>query len=95
MKIFIDSEFKCHTADPSGDLREVETDFFDGKCSAFVEGYRMVPEGAVWSRSDGMVFPGEMIAPWKPYSQLAAAQGQYEADQAELEAAYQEGVNSV
>lgn len=93
--IYIDSEFKCHAADPGGVMRQIETDFFDRKCAAFVEGYRYVPTGESWTRSDGVKFSGEMIAPWKPYGELAAAQAQYEADQAELAAAYLEGVNSI
>ena len=92
--IYIDSDFKCHVTD-DGTLATVGTDFFDGKCDTFIEGYRFVPAGEVWTRPDGKVFKGEMIAPWKPYSDLAAAQQQYERDQDELVAAYQEGVNSV
>ena len=92
--IYIDSEFQCHMSD-DGTMTGVETDFFDGKCTAFVEGYRFVPAGKNWTRSDGVVFHGEMITPWKPYNELAAAQTQYEADQAELAAAYREGVNSL
>lgn len=91
--IYIDSDFKCYTSNPDGIFREVETGFFDGKCDTFIEGYRFVPAGEAWIRSDGKVFIGEMIAPWKPYNELAAAQAQYEADLAEATAAYQEGVN--
>ena len=29
-------------------------------------------------REDGVEFPGEMIAPWKPYAELDAAQRAYE-----------------
>ena len=94
MTIYIDSECKCHVTD-DGTMTEVETDFFNGKCQTFIEGYRFVPSGESWTRSDGTVFTGEMIAPWKPYDKLAAAQAQYEADMTELAAAYQEGVNSV
>ena len=78
--IYLDSEFKCHVAD-GGDMAAVETAVFDGKCDAYMEGYRFVPEGAVWTREDGQVFRGEMIAPWKDYSELAAAQRQYEQEQ--------------
>ena len=92
--IYLDSVFKCHVTD-DGTMTAVETPFFDGKCSAFVEGYRFIPSGETWTREDGAVFRGEMIAPWKPYNELAAAQAQYEADMAELAEAYQEGVNSV
>ena len=93
--IYIDSEYHCYADNLNGTFREVETDFFDGKCETFIMGYRYVPAGESWTRSDGVVFTGEMIAPWKPYDQLAAAQTQYELMMAEAEAAYREGVNSL
>ena len=92
--VYIDSECKCHTA-YSSDTIAVETDFFDGVCDAYVEGYRFVPAGATWVRSDGVVFAGEMVAPWQSHEILAAYQRQYEADNAAMVAAYQEGVDSV
>ena len=76
--IYIDSEFKCHVINPDGTFREVETDFFNDKCEAFIMGYRFVPAGESWTRSDGQVFTGEMIAPWKDYAELDAAQREYE-----------------
>lgn len=79
--IYIDSEFKCHTTNPDGTFREVETDFFNDKCEAFIMGYRFVPAGESWTRSDGQVFTGEMIAPWKDYAELDAAQREYEREQ--------------
>lgn len=95
MKIYIDSEYRCHTTNPDGLFLEIEEPFFDGKCKAFIEGYRVKPEGKTWVRDDGMVFSGsKMISPWKPINELEAAQAQYEADLAEAAAAYQEGVNS-
>lgn len=92
--IYIDSDFKCHVTN-DGTLTPVETDFFNSKCQTFIEGYRFIPDGKSWTRSDGVVFTGEMVAPWKPYTDLAAAQAQYEADLAEAATAYQEGVDSV
>ena len=80
--IYIDADFKCHASD-DGTMTAVETDFFDGKCTAFMEGYRYVPPGTVWTRDDGVSFAGEMVAPWRDYAVLAAFQRQYEADQAE------------
>ena len=77
MKIYIDSEFKCHITN-DGSMVETTSDFFNGKCQAFIEGYRFVPEGENWTRNDGMVFKGIMIAPWKNYAELAAAQREYE-----------------
>lgn len=75
--IYIDPEFKCHPTD-DGTMTEVQTEFFDGKCAAFVEGYHFVPAGETWTRSDGQVFHGEMVAPWKPYSELDTIQREYE-----------------
>lgn len=75
--IYIDSDFKCHVTN-DGTMTAVETDFFDGKCDAFVAGYRFVPTGESWTRADGVVFAGEMIVPWKPFAELEAAQRTYE-----------------
>lgn len=75
--IYIDSDFKCHTSD-DGTMTAVETGFFNGKCQTFIEGYRLVPSGKSWTRSDGVVFHGEMIAPWKDYRELDAVQREYE-----------------
>ena len=88
--IYLDVDFKCHTSEG---MIAVETEAFDGKCNTFIEGYRFVPNGAIWTREDGVVFHGEMIAPWKPYNEMEAAQAQYEKDLADLQKAYEEGVN--
>lgn len=81
MKIYIDSEFKCHTS-PSENLTAVDTDAFDGKCRQYIEGYRFVPGGESWTRKDGQVFHGEMIAPWRDYDLLEAFQAIYDEEQA-------------
>ena len=80
MKIYIDNDYKCHVTD-DGTMTAVETEFFNGKCDEFIEGYRFVPSGESWTRADGEVFAGEMIAPWKDYSELDAAQREYEREQ--------------
>ena len=80
MRIYIDNDYKCHVTD-DGSMTAVETEFFNGKCDEFVEGYRFVPAGESWVRSDGEVFAGEMIAPWKDYAQLDAVQRDYEREQ--------------
>lgn len=82
--IYIDPDFHCHPT-PGEGLRAVETEFFDGKSDAFIEGYRFVPAGESWVREDGTVFAGEMIAPWKDYAILEALQRQYEQLLPELE----------
>ena len=50
-----------------GTMTAVETGAFIGKCDAWVEGY-------CYDTSKGYV----QIYPWKPYSELAAAQRTYE-----------------
>lgn len=77
MEIYIDREYKCHTASADG-LTVVETDFFDGKCPEFIKGYRYIPEGQSWTREDGTAFTGEMISPWKPWTELDSIQRAYE-----------------
>lgn len=77
MKIYIDEEFRCHcTAEPG--TAEIETNIFNGKAKEYIEGFRFVPQGETWTRDDGEIFTGEMVAPFKPYAQLAMAQAAYE-----------------
>ena len=64
MTIYIDPDYKCHVSD-DGTMRGFDLPFFDGKCPAFVEGYRYVPPGESWTRADGKVFHGSMISPWQ------------------------------
>jgi hypothetical protein len=83
MKFYIDSEFRLHITNADDLYKEIilsekASDFFDGKCQTFIEGYRFVPSGESWTRSDGVDFHGEMIAPWKDYNELDAAQREYE-----------------
>lgn len=66
MIIYLDSEFICHLTD-DGTMTAIETDAFDGQADAYIEGYRYVPEGETWTRSDGVQFQGLMIAPAKNY----------------------------
>ena len=94
MIIYIDSDYKCYTSEADG-RRAVETNLFDGKCAEWIESYRFVPDGETWMRSDGEVFKGEMITPWKDLSEAYTAQTaylerqnkQYEAALTEIEAA--------
>lgn len=100
--IYLDAEFKCHASN-DGTMTAVETDYFDGKCDTFIEGYRFVSFGESWTRSDGVVFQGEMIAPWKDYNELDAAQREHERQLLaeantkleQLTSSYQEGINSI
>ena len=89
--VYIDAEFKCHTSG-DGVMTAVETDIFDGKCDAYIEGYRFVPYGSTWVRDDGVVFTGEMIAPWKDWKELDDAQREYERQQL---AAYEQALSEI
>jgi hypothetical protein len=75
--IYIDSEFKCHITN-DGTMTAVETEAFNGKCDTYIEGCRYIPAGESWTRSDGVVFTGTMIAPFKDSQLLEAAQKLYE-----------------
>lgn len=89
--IYLDSDFKCHVTN-DGTMTAIETTFFDGKCDTYIEGYRFVPEGAYWRRGDGAIFFGEMIAPWKDFAELDAAQRSHER---QLLAEYAEALKTV
>lgn len=91
MKVYVDLDFKCHVTD-DGTLTAVETDFFDGKCAAYIEGYHFVPAGESWVREDGTVFAGEMATPWKDWKELDAAQRGYEQEQL---AAYEQALSEI
>ena len=91
--IYIDSESRCYLTD-DGTMNAVATDFFDGKCDEFVEGF-------CYEILEGVA----RIYSWRPYSELDRAQREYERQLlqelqessipvSDLDAAYQEGVNS-
>lgn len=65
MKIYLDAEYLCH-AENTGGYTEYETDIFDGKGRHYIECFRIVPEGKRWTRADGAVFQGFMMAQAKP-----------------------------
>lgn len=99
MTIYIDSDYKCHISAAEG-RRAIETNAFNGKCDEWIESYRFVPAGEIWTREDGEVFRGEMMSPWKDLGEAYAEQmayitsqnTQYEAALTEIEAAL--GVNA-
>lgn len=95
--IYLDSDYRCHITN-NGMMNAVETDVFDNKCDTFIEGYRFIPADESWTRDDGEVFHGEMITPWKDYSELDEAQVvydrqlllEYKSELAELDAIFLE-----
>lgn len=78
MIIYIDSEFKCHVSNNDGQYTPIETNAFNNKCDAYIEGYRFIPAGMKWTRSDGVTFEGRMISPWKDFVELDELQRTYE-----------------
>lgn len=83
MKVYIDSDYKCHTQYSNG-LIEVETSFFDGKCDTYIEGYRFIPNGYSWTDIHGIIYNGEIAFPFKKYFELEYAQREYEKELAEV-----------
>lgn len=94
MVIYIDSDYKCHISYIPGSKEVEAPNEFNGKCQAYIEGFRYVPTGEVWVREDGTPFSG-MLSPCRDLSLIEEFQAQYEAQLAAAEAAYAEGVNSI
>ena len=65
MKIYIDSDYKCHTSAGDG-LREIETEFFDNTALGYIE---------------DETIEGEMVSPWKDWEELDGIQREYERSQ--------------
>lgn len=94
MTIYVDSDYKCYVSAADG-CRAAETSLFDGKCPEWIESFRFVPAGGTWTREDGEVCTGEMLAPRKDLGEAYTAQTayvtaqntQYEAALTEIEAA--------
>lgn len=80
MKIYLDINYRCHVNSIFNSC-EIETDFFNGRCKTFIEGYRFIPTGKTWIDKNGFVFNGEMVVPAEDYSRLQKAQLQYEFDE--------------
>lgn len=60
--IYVDSNFKCHVTN-DGTMTACETEYFDGKCDAYIEGY---------------CYNDEKFYPWVSISELEAIQTDYE-----------------
>lgn len=89
--IYLDSDFICY-ADYVEGRTAVETDALDHVCNAALCYYRFVPSGMSYRGKDHKI-----IGPFVQCIDSVradATQAQYERDHAELQAAYQEGVNS-
>ena len=78
MKIYIDSNYKCHVSNQCNSYRSFNVQFFDLKCTEFIEGYRYIPIDETWTDQNGEVHTGEMVFPWKPLDELDINQYKYE-----------------
>lgn len=76
--IYLNANFECSVTQKTDTIQTIATEAFDGKCNAFIEGYRFVPSGKTWTRNDGEVFSGEMITPFKNSQMLETAQASYD-----------------
>ena len=85
MRIYvdIDNDFKCYTSN-AGTMREIDLEFFNGKCKAFVEGFCCIPS------TDAAGNEICTVVAWREYALLEEFQRQYEemlAQQADRKAA--------
>lgn len=77
MKLYVDSNnYKCYVNNIQDNLIEIETDFFNGKCTEYIEGFIFIPKGHTL---DNCV--GETAFPWKSYDELDIIQRNYEQEQ--------------
>lgn len=86
MVYYLDGDFRLHTVQNADETLTPWTDaggWFDGKCRAYVEGFRVIPAGQTWTRGDGVQFTGPTIAPVQDGVTLAAIQSAYEQGLAE------------
>ena len=98
MPIYIDHDCKCHVSNPTGTYTELPTpEQFNGKCAAYIEGFRVRPVGFTYINEKGEMFgpEGSSISAWRDIVLLDEFQAQYEAQLLAAEAAYTEGVNSI
>lgn len=98
MTIYIDNDCKCHVSNPDGIYTAIEApEQFKDKCAAYIEGFRVRPDGYTYTREDAKLFgpDGESVSPWRDLALLDEFQAQYEAQLAAAAAAYAEGVNSI
>lgn len=80
MRIYIDSEYNCHTTQAEA-MREFELDFFDNKCKKFVECFKFVPPGETYIDEHGFVRCGVAWNNKAITREIEAEQAEYEHEQ--------------
>lgn len=98
MDIYIDNNCQCHVSNPDGNYTAIPAPpELEGKALAYIEGFRIKPDGYTFTREDGKVFgpDGYSVSPWRDLALLEEFQAQYETQLSAAAAAYAEGVNSI
>lgn len=96
MQVYLDEKYCCYVQQNEHKTRTpCEVLALTGKCRTYVEGMRYVPQGAVWTRDDGVQFDGAMLTPHQPYDGLLLAQGAYEDALATLRADLQPQIDDM
>lgn len=71
--IYLDSDYVCHLMD-DGSRRLIQTEALDSIDDWHIPYYRYIPEGESWTRWDGEVFTGPMLAPARKIDDKDVAQ---------------------
>ncbi len=93
--IYLSKNFKCSLTENDDTLRTVHTTIFDGKCRAYIEGMRFIPEGESWKSKDGVVYVGEMAVPFVDFKILDAVQSAFEDALSEAESLYKQSITNL
>ncbi len=93
--IYLNEHYECFLQENESTTQNIQTDVFDGKCKAYIEGMRFIPDGQSWTRNDGVVFVGEMVAPFINFDILMSAQSAYEEALAITRNEYETGLTDV
>lgn len=83
MIVYIDDKYNCYTSD-DGTRRGFETTFFDGKGSAWIEGFIYVPKNETYIDEYGCAYHGEMCIINADYNALEKAQLEFELAQLKI-----------
>lgn len=86
MIVYIDNNYNCYASN-DGTRREFETTFLEGKCPAYIEGFKYVPKGETYIDEGGRAYHGEMCIINADHNKLEKAQFEYELAQVKAELA--------
>jgi hypothetical protein len=72
-KIYLDDQYRCSVTNGENKT-EIETDFFDGRCEEFIEGYCYIPKNEKWVNKNNIEFMGETIFPIADFNKIDSIQ---------------------